>query len=228
MERNQNHWTKVEGLAVAYYNETNEFIREDILVELVETMKGYVDVCSSNAVNRATETGVELPHEDFYSAFYESIWAALEAFEPTKGKFKSIVSFRFRIAEAGVWRKYQTKGNEDDKDGKSYASARWDSLDAPVGNGEEGETTLADVALESVPSVEETVVEDGENEAVEIIREYAKQNERYAKVIFFLFQGYEGEDLAEKLGYEEYDANLRQLVKRSKQSFAKFMEKRAA
>ncbi|GEK57140.1 hypothetical protein CHL76_02295 [Marinococcus halophilus] len=229
MKRNVNYWEEVQIMADNFFDEKDEFKQEEILGQVLTFMKPYIEKSARNAEYRGQFKGVKLPYEDFISAFYEALWSALKSYDPEKGKFSSLYGYRLRIAEASVWRKYETKGTENDKDGKSYISARLDSLEAHIGaDSDNNDLTLEVFALEEVPSAEEQVVEDEEEEAFNIVREFYRCNQRYAEIIAYLYKGYEGDDLAEILGFNEYNANLRKTVQRAKNSFSKFMEKRGA
>nr|BDD45011.1 hypothetical protein 6 [Bacillaceae bacterium] len=221
-KQNKALWTKVEGLANEFVSEKDDFKKEMIFAELFDSMQKYVSTCANNAVRKAGEFHLHIPKDDFTSAFNLALWQSIEAFDPTKGKFKSLVSYRFRIAEATVWRMYETK-DENEKDGRSFEKARWDSLDKKIGGGDgESETTFAELVVGDTPSVEETFIED--NGVVEILKAFAEKNERYAKVIAAIYEGYEGDDLAKAIGEgEKYNAKVRKLVQRAKDSFAKFM-----
>lgn len=215
-------WTNVEGLAMNYVNANDAFEKEMIFAEIFEAMQKYISVCADRAVRNAAEFHLHIPKDDFTSEFNLHLWKAIESFDPTKGKFKSLVAYRFdKIAEPSVWRKYETK-DEEEKDGRSFGKARWESLDKKIGGDGENEATLADMILGDTPSAEEIFVED--NGVVEILKAFATKNERYAKVISFMYQGYEGDELAQVIGEgEKYDAKVRKLVQRAKDSFAKFM-----
>ncbi|MDC3413942.1 BacL2 family protein [Terrihalobacillus insolitus] len=226
---NQTLWVNVEGMAVVYANETDTFAKQDILAEVFESMKKYIGSCVRNAVRKAETHGVIIPHEDFESRYMQYLWEALEAFDPNgEYSFEQIVKRRFRFAETHTWRQYKTKGDENDKDGVTYASARWDSLDRKIGGGEgEDNKTFADLVLGETVSAEEEFL--ARNEEMEIINEFAKVNERYANVIRFMALGYEGDVLAIATGEaDSNNAKMRKLVQRAKEAFRKFLVERAS
>lgn len=225
---NKNLWVNVEGLAVAYATENDGFRKELILEEIFEAMEGYINTCINNAVRNAQNYGLIIPREDFESRYFQYLWEALEAFDiEGESTFKNIVLRRFRFAETHTWRQYKSKGNNEDKDGVSYESARWDSLDRNIcGGSSDDDKTLAEVIVGESQSAEEVFVDNNEEE--EILKAFAKVNERYSNVIRFLYLGYEGDDLAKVTGEaDKYDAKMRKLVQRSKDAFKKFMSERA-
>jgi hypothetical protein len=222
---NETLWVNVEGMAVAYANETNEFAKQDILADVFNAMEKYIKTCVKNAVANARNYGLDIPKEDFESRFMQYLWEALEAFEIGGSSFKNIVLRRFRFAETHTWRQYKTKGCENDKDGVSYESARWDSLDKKIGGDSDDDKSLADVVLGNAMSAEDEFI--AANEEMEIVNEFAEVNERYAKVIRFMLLGYEGDVLAIATGEaDSNNAKMRKLVQRSKEAFAAFMAER--
>lgn len=223
---NQTLWVNVEGLAVAYAKSSNQFAKQVILAEVFEAMKNYIRKCVNNAVRKAENYGIQIPREDFESRFMQYLWEALEAFQINGGStFKNIVLRRFQFAEAHTWRQYKTKGNENDKDGVSYASARWDSLDRKIGGDSEEDKTLAEVVLGETKSAEAEFL--GQREEMEIIDQFAQVNERYANIIRFMALGYDGDALAIATGEaDSNNAKMRKLIQRSKEAFAKFMAER--
>jgi hypothetical protein len=223
---NETLWVNVEGLAIAYAKETNQFAKQDILAEVFEAMKKYIRKCVNNAVRKAENYGVQIPREDFESRFMQYLWEALEAFESDGGStFKNIVLRRFRFAETHTWRQYKTKGNENDKDGVSYIAARWDSLDRKIGGDSEEDKTLAEVVLGETKSAEAEFL--SQREEMEIIDHFAQVNERYANVIRFMALGYDGDALAIATGEaDSNNAKMRKLIQRSKEAFANFMAER--
>jgi hypothetical protein len=226
---NQTLWVNVEEMAVQYVKATDVFVKQDILAEVFESMKKYIGSCVRNAVRKAETHGVIIPREDFESRYMQYLWEALEAFNPNgKYSFEQIVKRRFRFAETHTWRQYKTKGDENDKDGVTYVSARWDSLDRKVGGGEgEDNKTFGDIVLGETVSAEDEFL--SRNEEMEIINEFAEVSERYATVIRFLALGYEGDALAIVTGEaDSNNAKMRKLVQRSKESFKKFLVERAS
>lgn len=211
-----------------YVNETEIYKKEKILSNVFEEMKSYISNCINNAYMKPRNYGLEIPKEDFESRFMQYLWEAVESFQVGGSTFKNIVIRRFDFAEKHTWNQYKTKGNKGDKDGISYESARLDSLDRRITGSEPGrETTLANLLNWKEVSAEEEFLD--QLEEASIISEFAKVNERYAKVIRFMALGYEGNALAIATG--EADSNnpkFRKLVQRSKESFAKFMNKRAS
>ncbi|WP_033829071.1 BacL2 family protein [Bacillus andreraoultii] len=224
----KNLWVEVEELAVQYVNEEDEIKRQAILGEALEVAEGYVQTCVNNAVNKARNYGLEIPREDFLSHFMEALWKAIEGYDVNShSKFKSIILRRFHLAEATTWRLYRTKGNNGDKDGYTYDSVRWDSLDRTVsGSNNEEEKSLGEVIVGEAQSAEDVAIDNFEIE--EILSGFEKENERYAKVIRFMYLGYEGDDLAIVTGEaDKYNAKVRKLVQRAKQSFKKYMDELA-
>lgn len=226
VKNNELLWKTVEGLAVNYAKASDPFNKETILLKIYEVMKTYINSCVKNSVAKSRNNGLNIPKEDFESRYMQYLWEALEAFEADgKYSFKNIVLRRFRFAEAHTWRQYKTKGTENDKDGISYVSARWDSLDRTIGGDAEDKKTLADIVLGDTVSAENEFLEN--NEVNEIIDEFTRVNERYANIIRLISLGYEGESLALASGEStKYDAKMRKLVQRSKEAFGKFISER--
>lgn len=218
-------WKNIEKKAELYSKELELDKKEKILSSVFEEMESYINKCISNAYSKPKNYGLEIPKEDFESRFRQYLWEALEAFQVGGSTFKNIVIRRFDFAEKHTWSQYKTKGNETDKDGISYQSARLESLDRKVGNSSEGEITLAHLLNWKVSSAEEVFLDNVEEAT--IISEFAGVNERYAKVIKFLALGYKGDVLASITGEAKYNnPKFRKLVQRSKDSFAKFMYER--
>src|SRR5699024_1650174 len=174
----------------------------------------------------AKNYGLFIPKEDFESRFMQYLWESIEAYEIGGSTFKNIVIRRFRFAETHTWRQYKSKGDSSDKDGISYDSARWDSLDRKVGGGDsEDDKTMADIVLGDTDSAEKEYLDLYDEQA--IIEEFSKVNERYSNVIRYMSLGYEGDDLAIATGEaDSNNAKMRKLVQRSKASFKKFIDER--
>lgn len=225
---NKTLWTNVEEMAIKYATAADDYVKQEVLLEIFEAMERYIRTCVNNSVRKAQNYGVEIPKEDFESRYMEYLWEALEAFVKSEGqhKFKNIVLRRFGFAEAHTWRQYQTKGDESDKDGVSYVTARWDSLDRKVGgNDSEDDKTFADIVLGDTASAEDEYIDRSEEE--EILQDFAKVNARYANVIRYMAQGYDGDALAQITGEAETNnSKMRKLVQRSRDSFEKFMKER--
>lgn len=226
---NKTFWREVEDLAIAYANEKNATKKEQLLEKLFDKMNGYKQSCITNAVKNAESYGLSIPEEDFESRFNQYLWEAVESFQPDgQTTFRNIIITRFRLAEVHTFRQYRCVGNDTDKDRLTYEKARWDSLDRTISNGSDDDNkTLGEVYIGEDLSAEDEVLIDMEVE--EILKAFIKENERYGRVIRYLYLGYKGEDLAIATGEsDKYDAKVRKLVQRSKQAFKKFMENRIA
>ncbi|QAA23774.1 BacL2 family protein [Sporolactobacillus terrae] len=189
--------------------------------ELFIRLKKYIGSCAGNAVRHASQFYLSIPKEDFISAYNLSLWEAVKSFDPTKGRLKSLVSYRFKMAEATVWRQYETR-DENEKDGRSYAKARWDSLDRSLSDSNgDSSVSLIDIIITDHPSTEDTYLSN--HAFTNLVQAFAKKNARYAKIIDSLSKGYGGNDLARVTdeGYC-YDAKVRKLVQRAKDSFRAF------
>lgn len=225
---NKCFWHGLEEMVGVYNSETEVLKKEIIIIKIFEKMKGYISKSVNNAYMKAKIYGLVIPKEDFESRFMQYLWEAVESFEASGSTFKNIVVRRFDFAEKHTWRQYKTKGNENDKNGISYESARLVSLDRRVVSTDtENERTLADILLCEVYSAEDEYLDKIEEES--IISEFKKVNERYANVIQFMSLGYKGDELAIVTG--EADSNnpkFRKLIQRSKESFAKYLTNRAS
>lgn len=221
-------WKNVERIAHAYAVTNNELEKKVLIKELFGEMKRYIGTCANNAVRNAKNYGLYIPKEDFESRIIQYIWEALETFNVDSGStFKNIVIRRIRFAETHTWRQYKTKGNENDKDGVSYFSARWDSLDRTVEGGDSENRLFADILLDNSLSAEDEFFD--RNEEINIVVEFAKINQRYASIIRFISLGYKGDALAKVTGEaNSNNTKMRKLIQRSKDSFAKFMKERVS
>lgn len=220
-------WSDLEEMAGIYNNENEVLKKEIILLNIFKEMKGYILKSVNNAYKKTAIYGLVIPKEDFESRFMQYLWEAVESFQGDGSTFKNIVVRRFDFAEKHTWRQYKTKGNENDKNGISYESARLISLDRRIDSATESERTLADISISEVYSAEDEYFD--QIEVTSIISEFKKVNERYANVIQFISLGYKGADLAIATG--EGDSNnpkFRKLVQRSKESFAKYLINRAS
>lgn len=217
-------WTTAENLANEYATESDAIKKDALLGDLFFTLEDYMFTCVRKGVKNAKDYGLEIPKEDFESRVFEYLWNAIEAYEiDGKSTFKNIVINRIKFAEIHTFRQYTHAGSKDDKDGKTYNSARWDSLDRKVG-GESGEEskTMADVVLGDAESAE-TEYMDNTDEG-RIIDGFNEVSPRYANVIRFMAQGFDGDALAQVTGESDtYDSKMRKLVQRAKKAFGEYM-----
>lgn len=222
---NQNVWGIAEGLAEMFRKEKELSKQQLIIEDIFQAMEGYLQTCITNAVNSARNYGIVIPREDFESRFFQYLWEAVEAYKKEDGEvsFKNIAIRRLRFAEIHTWKQYQTKGDENDKDGISYETARWDSLDRKIGSGSDDDKSLGEMVIGDEVSAEDIFID--EYEEVEILSAFEKVNERYSNVIRYMALGYEGDDLAIATGEsDKYDAKVRKLVQRARNSFEKYIK----
>lgn len=221
---NETLWNTAERLAKDYATEINKIKKDAILGDLFFVLNDYMITCVRKGVKNAKDYGLEIPKEDFESRVYEYLWNAIEAYEiDGKSTFKNIAINRIKFAEIHTFRQYTHAGSKDDKDGKTYNSARWDSLDRQVG-GSEGEesNTMADVVLENAASAEHEFLD--ETDEGRIIAGFKDESSRYANVIHYMSKGYDGDALAQITGESDtYDAKMRKLVQRAKKAFMEYM-----
>lgn len=218
-ESNQQLWVNMEDLAGNYALSVNKFTKDILFQAAFQLINPYINRCAMNAVRKAQITGVYIPQEDFSSYFYEALWKAMEAYDIEKGNFKSFLCYRFRIAEAATWREYESR-DRNGKNGKTYTVTRWESLNKKVG--QDDDLILEEIILGVVPSSEEVVVD--QHTVVEMMSAFSHKQVRYANVIELLSHGYQGEEIARAVGYNEYSPRIRKLVQRSKQSFRYFLD----
>lgn len=214
---------ELERLANKFLKEKNHFKKEVIFRQIFISMEKYISVCATNAVRKAAEYYLDIPKVDFISAYNLALWESIESFKPAKGSIHSLISYRFSIAEASVWRQYEIK-DEKEKNGRSFIKARWNYLDNILKQYSESESeqSLSEMLLGKVPSAESTYIE--KNNVIEILESFAQKNERYMKVISLIYEGYKGNDLAVAMGEgKKYNTNVRKLVQRAKNSFKKFL-----
>lgn len=212
------NWVLVESLA-AEYQKAEGFRLDEIAGDVYEELQGYVKTCVDNYHRDAATSGTHIPKADFESHIVEAMWRSLRDFDVEKGYFQGFLGRRVNFAKLQAWRQYEIS-DVNSKNGKSYVKAKWDSLDRPI-DGDSGTETLLDTIIEFTPSVEDIFVED--HGVFEIINAFAKKNQRYATIIAYIYEGYEGEDLAKCLGEESYSAKIRKTVQRAKESFENFM-----
>ncbi|MEK4488029.1 BacL2 family protein [Psychrobacillus sp. FSL H8-0484] len=213
----------MEEMVSIYSNEKEVIKKETILSNIFEEMNGYIGKSVNNAYMKPKKFGLEIPKEDFESRFMQYLWEAVESFQVGGSTFKNIVLRRFEFAEKHTWRQYKTKGNESDKNGISYESARLDSLDKRISGSVEGKATLAQISFWKAISAEDEFLDQIEENT--IITEFSKVNERYANIIRYMMLGYEGDALAIVTGEaDSNNAKVRKLVQRSKESFRKFLK----
>src|SRR5699024_8999673 len=175
---NNTLWTNVEEMVATYAKETDKLKKELLMEDIFDYMKIYTIACIDNAFENAKNYRLFIPKEDFESRFMQYLWESIEAYEIGGSTFKNIVIRRFRFAETHTWRQYKSKGDSSDKDGISYDSARWDSLDRKVGGGDsEDDKTMADIVLGDTDSAEKEYLDLYDEQA--IIEEFSKVNERY-------------------------------------------------
>lgn len=215
----------MEELAIAYATATNIYVREAILSDIMIKIKSYLKACINNAHNRSKRLGVYIPKEDFESFMTEYIWKAIETYDVNGGyEIDAIIKRRIRLAEIDASRKYRKPGNDTDKDGYTYVSARWDSLNRSVSN-EQSSEELLNYILGEAPSAEYVYTNKAEQiEIIEAFEQSSKKNLRYANIIRSMWLGYEGGELAIVTGEEEeYNAKMRTYVSRAKKSFKEFL-----
>jgi DNA-directed RNA polymerase specialized sigma subunit len=214
----------MEELAMAYATATNIYAREEILSDIMIKIKSYLKACINNAHNRSKRLGLYIPKEDFESYMTEGVWKAIETYN-ANGRYEinAIIKHRIRLAEIDASRKYRKPGNDTDKDGYTYVSARWYSLNRPVSNGQSSEE-LANYILGEAPSAEYVYTNKAEQiEIIETFGQSSKKNLRYANIIHSMWLGYEGDELATVTGEaEEYNGKMRTYVSRAKTSFKFF------
>lgn len=223
---NKKLWVNVEKMVEEYAKETDLTLKDNMLSNIFDYMEAYTISCVNNAFENARNYGLVIPKADFESRFMQYLWESIEAYEIGGSTFKNIVIRRFRFAESHTWRQYRAKGDSSDKDGFTYDSARWDSLDRKVGSGDsDDDKSMADVVLGDSHSAEQQYLDDYDYD--EILEDFSKLNERYSIIIRYMAAGYEGDDLAIVTGEaESNNAKMRKLVQRSKAAFKKYMHER--
>jgi len=227
-KRNEINWEEIEGLATTYGATVDIYVRESILGDIMGKVEKYLNTCVNNAHSHANATGLHIPKEDFESYMTEYVWKAIESFDKDGGyKIGAIIKRRIHLAEIDVSRTYRKRGSDSDKDGYTYESARWDSLNRSVG-GEGDSKELANYVLGDTPSAEDEYFDNAEQLSIlEDFEKSSKKNIRYANIIRNMWLGFEGDDLARITGVEEaYNAKMRTYVSRAKTSFKEFMESR--
>lgn len=193
----------------------------EVFNNLFRECESYLRYLATSKATKAQLSGVYIPKEDFESSFFLALLEAADSFDPTKGRFIGRLNRLIgRSYEPDVWRKYRTKGNDtQDKDGKRYDKARMDSLDRTIDV--ESGFTLGEALLEPQASAEDEFME---KETIEkTLEDFGKVNERYAKAITLMYLGSTNDELAEAFGEREYNAKVRKLVQRAKESFRKFL-----
>lgn len=228
-KKNVIDWKLVEGLASEYVNTGDEFKREDILASILSNVENYLLTGIRNATTHAIDAGLSIPAEDFESHMLQAVWNSVESFEEgSKYAFKSILARRIQTAEANVFRLYRRRSDDkNDKDGYTYESARWDSINRQVGGGE-GTKELGEFLVSEAATTEEVVIE---NETINnILAEFktlSKMHQRHENIIRHMYAGYTSDDLAIATGLaESNNGTMRKHVSRAKKAFEEFMNGR--
>ena len=198
-------WEELEIKVELYRNNRKEMIMNDIL----EFCCKYLKTCAMNSYNKAKNTSVYIPFEDFYSQYLLCFWEGICDYIELEGfTLKNILLRRLFIAERKVWRMYKKISNsKEDKNQTSYNSTRWQTL----------EFDFDSIDIKSFRMEEDLIL----NEAFE---NYCKNNRKNAELIYLLFIGYSPSEAVELLDISNtYDAKTRKKVQRIKESFIRFL-----
>ncbi|MCK0470275.1 hypothetical protein [Halalkalibacter sp. APA_J-10(15)] len=218
MDKNKILWSEVEKLALQVLRESDIENKQLLFHEIYNLMERYIYRCSHNAQQRAKITNVYIPIEDFISTFNLSLWDCILAYSPERGSLVSLVSYRFRIAEATVWRNYEVKSDSSDKNNKNYSKGRWESL--YYSNDEDTFNNKVDFLFSSISTEREYI----NMSLIDYISSFYKEHNRYGKIIYLLYQGFNGKDLAKVSGEDlTYSNKMRKLVQRSRDSFYHYL-----
>ncbi|MFP7253829.1 hypothetical protein SFC02_05955 [Terribacillus goriensis] len=185
---------------------------DTIFQDIFYILESYLNKKSISAYQRAKRLFVSLPLEDFSSNFHLALWNVVQE-DDSHEQFKIKLLHRLKIAEASVWRKYKTKGSQDDKDETSYNKARWETLSF------DKEEYVYD--QEVSPSTEEVFMEA--YTLKKYINDFIDLHPNSGRIIKALYLGYYGKELANTIYGEPYTTTIRKKVERARDEFKKFL-----
>ncbi|MDO3411004.1 hypothetical protein QWJ34_14665 [Saccharibacillus sp. CPCC 101409] len=206
----------IDALAAEFSKKEDPFIFEDLFLEVYPFIKKKAE----SARIRAQRFGISIPAEDFESRFAEGLYEATKTFRRELGSFMPRLQNFLRFRESDVWRQYANKGGKNDKNERRYDKARLDSLDRLVALPEESNRTLGEAVLPTATSAENEFME--RMEIRRLLDGFSDINAKYARVIKMLNEGAANQEIAAAFGEEEYNARMRKLVQRAKNSFRVF------
>lgn len=200
-------WTERIIEVEDYVKEQDERRLEIILLNFVPYLKKSAKYSHFSASN----VGVYISFEDFYSAYLFATWEAIEVFREEQKNdfnFKNVFLHRLFIAEKNVWRLYKKKsGKSTDKHGITYASGHWQMID-------ESSACFPPCFLdESILMIKE------------ILMKYQVIAPDDAQFFSLLVEGYSCAEAVRYMFFEEYNARMRKKIERMKRRFKKYLEK---
>ncbi|MGV2883309.1 hypothetical protein [Paenibacillus taichungensis] len=197
----------IDNLASNYAKIGSQLIFNQLYVEVTPLIKSM----AMRARTRAINLGVNIPMEDFESQINESLYDASKNYKSEYGHFIPRFHWFVKRQEPIVWRMYETKGCVKDRNGKKYEKAKFDYLECEIN-------------FEKVDSAEKVFLEEEEKRT--ILREFSEKNKNNYKIIVFLQYGLTNKELAVVLNEKDYNAKIRKLVQRAKESFRDFLSLR--
>lgn len=210
----------VNALASDFANTGNQVAFSDLFTEVYP----FIKFMAGRAKARALNLGVHIPVEDFESQFAQGLYQAAEDFNQTYGDFMPRFQQFMKRRESDAWRRYERKGDESDKNGRRYDKAQLDSLDRKIGSDHDNRFTLGESVLEPTESAENEFFR--KEDIKKILTDFGEVNERHAKIILLLNCGATNDEIAAAFGEGQYNAKIRKLVQRAKESFRRFLLER--
>jgi|GEM_PF-1285726 len=198
-------WEELEIKVNIYISSRKSYDMDDIIL----CSSKYLKTCAHNSRKKAENLGVYIPFEDFYSEYLLSFWQGIETFlDSTNLSLKNIILRRLFIAEKKVWRLYKKKTKTEwDKNGVSYASARWEELN------------------------NEKVTKKTYNQFTDYMlimnddfRNFANEKQENSQLISLLLFGYSPSETIKIMGISDnYDTASRKKIERAKKSFERYL-----
>lgn len=180
--------------------------------ELFEHLRPMVH---NEAMKAERDQGI--PKETMISHFNERIWRAVDGDGARNYDGSTNFSQRFhtffkqRLID-------EVKYRQADK-----RDALVESLDKMIPGSESG-STYVEAISENSRSAEQEFLDDAE--VTETLEGFRTSNERHGLVIEMLYRGYSNDEIAQRFGSDTYDDRIRALVKRARQSFRAYLDKR--
>lgn len=198
-------WQEIERQLNEYYKSHCSIALDNILFSI----QPYLSKKAHLAKREAQMSGVYIPYEDFYSNYLLSTWQALEDYKDINDKnFKTVLGRRLYFSKCEAWRGYKKKSADArDKDGITYVSGRWDSID-------ELSNTFGEISQTN-----------DYFHLNEVLTKYYQENPINCRFISMLIRGFSPAEAVMQLGIcKKYDASARKKVQRIRESFRRFLE----
>lgn len=210
-----------------------EFAINDALVNNLVSRFQEGDPCAFDGLFRAVESFVRkearkaevahgIPAADFESRFFESMWLCAQSWDGRTNFMQRLVAV-MDLKTIDVVRNYTCKKNK-------WVNYRALSLDRQVDPSEPNGGTFRDLIADDSAEILPRLIElELRGDAAWVMGQFYQTNARYATAVYAkLVDELEGDRLAQKLGFDWYDTNARQLVSRAIHSFRKYATEQLA